>query len=169
MMFAVIKLQDDDITVETILPTVEKCNQYIRSLTHITIGNSKKVIQSHIANESEIDMDGYYITLDKVSDRYQILERKTLINSGWIINSITQKCSTIGWLYVREMPTYETPTTTTEKLTQPMQMVLQKKNISNFAKPGKFCSPELMAELIEKLKTRHIKHNPSNPSKVKSD
>ena len=168
MSFAVIKLYDDDITIETVLPTVEKCNQFIRSLTHITLGNNKKVIQSHISNENEIDMDGYYINLDKITDRYQILERKTVINSGWIVNSITQKCSSIGWLYIREMPVNEKahlPHIFDKVIIEPPTQLCQLKR--PFPKSGKFCSPELMAELVEKIKNRHNKNNTT--TKVKSD
>lgn len=172
MSFAVIKLYDDDITIETVLPTVEKCNQFIRSLTHITLGNNKKVIQSHISNENEIDMDGYYINLDKITDRYQILERKTVINSGWIVNSITQKCSSIGWLYIREMPISEKPNPThifDKVIIEPPTQLCQLQR--PFPKAGKFCSPELMAELVEKIKNRHTINNTINntTTKVKSD
>ena len=181
MPFAVIKLHDDNITIETVFPTVEKCNQYIQQLNNITLNTTKKIIQGHISQESEIDMDGYYIKLDKVHDLYQIIERKTIISSGWIVNSIYHKCQPVGSLYIRELPkstdNIQNPQSTnmivepSTQLCQPIKSTekTQPKQLSTitYTHNKLFNSPELIAELMEKIKNKN--KTPSGTLKVKSE
>ena len=95
------KIDNYKITVDNIFNSLLDVERYINSMTYIEVNSKTRIlhpIESPIGTEipTENDPDGYYIIKNtQKENRYDIYEKQTKLDKGYIYNSINQSIKKI--------------------------------------------------------------------------
>jgi hypothetical protein len=166
MTYAIVQTIDENINIESVLATKDECNQYINDLTHLLIDDVKRVIQGIIHSKDKINMDGIYIEETEDMTRFNIIQRNTELDPGWISNGVSQNCTKLGNIQIKPLPAtnnknndHTNDNCARNDYSSNDYVVIDNKHkkITNGIRQF---TPELTAEFMTKLTERNTKQTP---------